>query len=73
MNQREQVKFIHELVDAVEHEILMKVTNGQIPVDWDGVELRWYIADKFSNIVMKGIGSKKRKQNYNNTIYTSNL
>lgn len=45
MNKQEKKEFIENLIEDVKTEILTKI--NQIPEDWNGVELRMYIADKF--------------------------
>lgn len=71
MTRQEQEKFITELIDNVKKEILEKSKN--FPEEWDGVELRQYISDCFSMVVMTDIMTPQRKKNYRNTIYISNL
>ncbi len=71
MNNLEKKRFINGLIKNVQKEIISKVWD--MPLEWDGIELRQYIADNFSDCIIKGTMSKSRKQKYNNTIYTTNL
>lgn len=71
MNKKEKEKFISELIDTVKEEMINVV--GEMPVEWDGIELRQYIADKFADCVIKGIMSRRRKLAYNNTMIVDNL
>ena len=59
-----QKRFINELVDNVKKELLTK----EIPEDWDGIELRWLIKDRFDRCVIKNTGGRKRKMEYNNYV-----
>jgi hypothetical protein len=71
MTTAERERFINELVQSVKSEILSKVEN--MPNSWDGIEIRQYISDRFSEVVFKGTMSRSRKREYNNTLYTTNL
>ena len=46
----EKVSFIHELVDGVKMDILKEVKD--MPEEWDGVELRWYIAEQYRDMIL---------------------
>lgn len=70
MNKQQQVDFIEELVTNVKVDIKQRV-RAEAPESWDGVELRQYIADKFSEAVMKNAMSRSRRREYNNTIRVS--
>lgn len=48
-------------------------TVDKLPENWDGVELRQFIADRFSDCVIKGILQGKRKKEYQNTMLVNNL
>jgi len=73
MNNMEQFGFICELIDNVKTEILMK--SKKFPENWDGIELRWYIADRFSQVVMGGSGERKGKRykDFKNEVLVNNL
>jgi hypothetical protein len=71
MTEQEKITFINELIENVKSEILKKVKY--MPDNWDGIELRQYISDKFADVVFKGTMNKSRKREYNNTLYTTNL
>jgi hypothetical protein len=64
-------KFIAELIDNVKREIITKVP--QMPEEWDGIELRQYIADRFAACVISDTMSQHRKRDYNNVIVTTAL
>ena len=58
MNKKEQKTFINELIDNVKAEILMKA----YPDHWNGIELRWLIAEKFNQTVLSGYTDKRKKR-----------
>ncbi len=66
-----QKKFIREMIENVRKEILKRAKD--IPEEWNGVELRWLIKDHFNLVVIGGMGSKKRKRDYNNEVIVKNL
>jgi len=67
----EKLKFINDLVDNVKMDIVKKVKD--MPEDWDGIELRWYISERFNEIVFGGSEDKRKKryQGYRNFIITT--
>lgn len=62
--------FIHELLHNVKTDIMKQVPK--MPEDWDGIELRWYISEKFAEVVFGGSEDKRKKryQDYRNHIIT---
>ena len=64
-------KFIAELIGNVKKELIANVPK--MPEEWDGIELRQYIADKFARCVISGKMSPRRKHDYDNTIMTTTL
>jgi len=40
-----KLRIISELFENVKDDVLRKVKD--MPEEWDGIELRWYIAEKF--------------------------
>ena len=72
MTKQERIDFIAELCGNVTKELLDKV--DKMPEEWDGIELRWLIAEKFSQVVFSQINvTRKRKHEYNNTVLVENL
>jgi len=71
MKNYERQEFIEELIGSVKEEIISKSPN--MPDSWDGIELRQYIADRFSDAVIKRLLSGSRKRAYKNTLLISNL
>jgi hypothetical protein len=69
MDANEKKQFVEELLGNIAGRMNQLIDSGKIPDEWDGVEIRWWIADNFANTY----GSKKRKAEYNNVILTNNL
>lgn len=71
MSNKEQIKFIKELISTVQNHILSKACK--FPENWDGIELRAFLADKFSECQFQGTLVGKRKKNYINDCLINNL
>lgn len=67
MDKEEQAEFVDILINNMRYEIITKVTK-YAPEDWDGIELRQFVADSFGDCVMKGTMSRKRRIAYNKKI-----
>lgn len=63
-------KFIRDLCASVQASVLAQVAN--MPDDWDGFELRQYLADKFEDAAHVRMDAK-RKREYKNTVAVRNL
>lgn len=64
MNKIERQFFILELLGHVREDILKE--NPKYPSSWNGIELRQRISDIYSQVVIKGTMSRKRRLDYNN-------
>ena len=73
MTKEEQMVFVAQLADNVVLEIAKHIDDGAIPEQWDGIELRQYMADKFAECVIPGTMSPKRRREYKNTVIVNNL
>jgi hypothetical protein len=72
MNPLEQAEFVNELCKTIAHEIIMKISEGKIPEEWDEVELRQIIADRTAMThYLKD--NRKRYKKYKNTVLVNNL
>lgn len=71
MNLREKIVFINTLISNVKRDIMSKVED--MPEEWDGHELRRYIADKFDDANLWKRMSMQRRRAYNNTVIVKNL
>lgn len=73
MNAKEQKRFVKELVKSIQDEVIASISSGKISDDWDGIELRWYLAEKFENSTWSTKLNKKRYKEYNNAVLVNNL
>lgn len=71
MNTDQKRYFIDELLNNVRLSLLEKVDS--MPADWDGIELRQYIAIKFSECVISGTMAPARKRRFNSEVLERNL
>jgi hypothetical protein len=73
MKKQEQNKLIRELIHNVQDSIIEE--SDKYPELWDGIELRWRIADVFNQVVFSNAGSRKGKRymDYKNTVIVENL
>ncbi|MDR4466396.1 MAG: hypothetical protein MRJ66_19260 [Nitrospira sp.] len=46
MTKRDQRQFVSDLLRSIRHDIHAAINQDRIPLSWDGIELREYIADK---------------------------
>lgn len=72
MTRQEQLEFVSALLDSIKKTIQELIIDGTIPENWDGLELRQYIADRANRANYVPLG-RTRKQKYNNTITNNNL
>ena len=70
MTKKEQRQFIINICDNLKTNMLEKTES--IPENWDGYELRQYLADKASEFLYLKM-DKQRKKNYENDILINNL
>jgi hypothetical protein len=70
MTAQQKKTFIRELVASVQREAESKI--AAMPKEWDGIELRWYLAEKFSESTMN-TGHSRRKREYDNEVIVRNL
>ncbi len=73
MDKQTQINFVTQLGGAVLEKIVADIEAGKTPEDWDGIELRWLLAERFGRCVLSGTSNKRRKREYNNTVLVNNL
>lgn len=73
MNKKEQKQFVNELIENIRKDIIKIMDTKEIPENWDGIELRWYINDHYARAVLGNMGSKQRRKEYLNTVLVNNL
>lgn len=73
MTKKEQLRFCNELIHNIAVEIRGKVKN--FPEEWDGIELREYIAEKFSlaSFTIKEKHNRSRLRAYRNEVLVRGL
>lgn len=63
--------FVDELITNVHNEIADKIVF--MPDEWDGIELRAYLAQKFAECVISGTMTHTRKRRFSNEVLARNL
>ena len=71
MKKKEKRFFIRQLSATIVKDALSKVEK--MPENWDGHELRLYLADCFKAAVMSDCMKGKRLKDYRNTVLINNL
>ncbi len=71
MTTSEKVTFVNQLVDTVKADIISAITDGRVPDDWDGFELRRLLADRFESEAFKL--APARQKAYRNVVLTNRL
>lgn len=71
MNREEKKKFVRDLLDSHQEDILAQIDSGNIPEEWDGIELRELIAEKAD--LDRCSVSRSRRRAYKNTVIVNNL
>ena len=64
MKKRKKISFIRQLTKSIADEIIEKIRDNRIPEKWDGVELRQYLADKFSSSSVLRYDKRRRREYY---------
>lgn len=62
-----KIDFVDALVDNMRAHIVAMIQNGKIPAEWDGFELRQYIADYAAENCTFRPMTRSRKRDYKNT------
>lgn len=75
MDKREQKRFVRELIHYVQTDVLDRIKDGRIPPEWDGIELRQFLSDRFQRAAFSHIlkENRKRWKAYKNTVLVNNL
>jgi hypothetical protein len=66
LTRQEQIELVRELTTSIADDVIGNINRGHVPEDWDGIELRQLLADKFRQSVCQMRGSRKRE--YENTV-----
>lgn len=65
-----KARFVRQLVASVERDVLEAI--DKMPDDWDGFELRQYLADKFADAAYTRM-DRKRAASFKNEVIVRNL
>jgi hypothetical protein len=73
MTRKEKETFVHELVASVQANILANI--DRVPEEWDGIELREWIADRFADQKWRHwqYDTRPRLKAYRNEVLVRNL
>lgn len=77
MNKYERAMFVENFIEVVKKDLLSKM--DRVPENWDGFELRWWIADTFREQTIdydgdrRSLAHKRRHRKYANDIAVHNL
>jgi len=71
MTLREKKKFIRDLMESVFAE--MRAKAASLPEEWDGIELRELLAEKFRRETCPSLMTGRRKRDYRNEVIVRNL
>ena len=74
----EQGRLVREMCDRIRDDVIGRIRQGDVPTDWNGIELRWWLADKFEfNAFGRGKGAdghlRSRYRRYKNEERVRNL
>ena len=70
MKTADQLLFVCNLTESIKSQFAEAHRQGEVPAEWDGLELRQWLADKFANETCP-LG-RKRLKDYRNTVAVSN-
>lgn len=77
MNRKEQRKFVRDLSSTLTEFVDLAIRSQEIPEEWDGHELRAYMAELFNRAadvsVIRTASRNQRARDYRNTLATKNL
>lgn len=71
MNQQEKTQFVNDICDNLRHALLERVSK--MPEDWDGIEIREFLADTVSTKFNYRPMERSRKRAYANAVLVNNL
>ena len=75
MDKIAKMEFVVDFMGSIQKEVLQNIASDKIPADWDGHQLREYLADKFAwerTDLMKRPHSRMRRR-YKNEVIVRNL
>lgn len=79
MYKPDKKRFVKSFLKSMQDELLAKINDDQLPSNWDGFELRYWIANKFKQedisykMILESHVWKKRLRDCKKTIIERNL
>ena len=73
MTTQEQIKLIQDLTESVTHQLVEDIQNEKVPQNWDGLELRQLLDERFNQQTLTHFLQTPRGRDYRNTVNTENL
>lgn len=71
MTLKQKKTFIRDLTKSIMAQVIVAAAN--MPEEWDGIEIRQLLADKFNQATHPRLLSGKRKRDYDNEVLVRNL
>ena len=72
MTEHEKANFVDEMLREIKLDLHKKIQETA-PEEWDGIELRWLVADTAARWARFGMGDKRRRAAYKNSVLVNNL
>ena len=78
MTPDEQEQWVRVYCNRIRDEVIARIRQGDVPTGWNGIELRWWLADVFEyNTFERGKGAdsdyRNRYRRYKNEERVRNL
>lgn len=75
MTKTEQKAFVRGLSKTIADEIIKQISEGRIPEEWDGHELRALLAYRHEQSAAMSLvrRDRRRKRDFDNTLLVNNL
>lgn len=71
MTKNDQINFVKAITQSIQDKIVQQIEDNKIPESWNGIELRWLLAENFNRATSQYNKGLKRK--YNNTVIVNDL
>lgn len=75
MTREEQIKFMENATERMLEDFKKNMEKGNIPENWDGIELRWLLRDMGDSFVWNDMKNKRsrRFKDYENHVLVNNI
>lgn len=71
MLKSEKIQFVKTTSEYIVNRIIQDIESGKVPSNWEGLELRWLLENRF--VSEYGHYEKKRKKEYINDVLVNGL